>query len=793
MANPTRLARQKADQKANSLENIVDARPKTSRVYVLSEVGYDTDYFNPGAYENLLRMMSEDKDISGILVDGAVTRLDRPEFLNEALTYWDKSESECKEAGERILNRNQYRTMMEIQLGIVEERLKELKDRIPQAKKIVLSLHSEDVHYTASAMLNEMLIRGQLKIGESIEKLKTKKGNLKQTRKGYQKELDQFAKLDKLNRRQEKKQARMEKNIDTTSTKIDDIESKLKDLYEEQRLYREKKVRPAHQFFTKQFLSDFYRQYKTLCDSVGVELVTEHSVLDFDGMLIDYAHSRHSTWNPIKARDKQLAKSVHGKLKRLKGIDVILESGHFGIGYKQLQKLKDSPEETNFKNQSSYVSGTCDDHITIVMALPFEDHAAICEYAKGKKAIRMSGGKPMNTRKIAATDRYNNDGVTGLTILTKDEEGVVGTEWVQYQNFVDGSVLNQPEEYSIICASADEHLRSPESNPIVTDGWVGLYRRLLAEPVPFRGRKAFARGLLNAGDVGEANSRKWDHRYHRKRSPEELMQENIELLARFSPKSEEDVIALAMKMTNDAMGGSVESMSDILESVADYLDSFLEGSLEHSRMKWLVAATTGNHADNVLRDLGLRESDFFKQRLKARGVGFYEVGTPDYYRKDPAKDARVFLGGYSNARILNIPDYGLDTEGRPMFGPINLVVQHDPKGSGMNGVIGAGKNADADLSLAGHTHENKLRLYKTDENTFSVAYRLATLQGVSPTEKYYSYSVPRTQAAHQLVMPMPGDFSEKAIPAGYLREKGLESVRGKVKKEMKKSRRSKKR
>ncbi|MBN1543874.1 hypothetical protein JW898_00250 [Candidatus Woesearchaeota archaeon] len=762
-----------------SLEGIVgkhtsgERHTSGSRVYFLSEVGYDTAYFNAEAYERLVEVMSSDKGLTGILIDGAVTRLDRPEYLNDRLTFWDKSEEECKKAGEAVPNKEQYKMMMDVQLGIVEERLKELKSRVPHAGKVVLSLHSDDIQYTVSAMLNEMLIRCQAAIGDSITHLKSKKKSIQSDLKTMQKEYACIGDLPE----QAQQRSTLKGKIDLRAKKVDGIENKLQDLYQEQKLYREKRVRPAHQFFTQRFMNEIYGKYREMCDRLGVELVTSQSVVDFRGMVVDYAHSRNPTWNPVRTRDKALVKSVHGKLAKYEGIDVILESGHFGIGYKQLQKVRDHPDETNFKNQSSYDPETCDRHITVVMALPFEDQRLIGEYVKGRKAVRMSGGKPMNTRKIAATDRYNNDGVAGVTVLTKDENGIVGTEWIQYQNFADGSVLRQPEEYTIICASSDEHIGSPEESPIVRDGWVELYRLLVKNRTYFRGRQAAARGYINAGDVAEANSRKWDHRYHEKRDPHELMRENLRLLANFRPDSLDDVVALATKMTNDAMGGSVESMKVILERVADYFQRFLLPSLGSRGLKWAHVCTTGNHADAVLRDLGMRETDFFVQRLKALGVGVYEVGKPDYFKDDPQRGARVFVGGYSNSRGLNIPDYGLDIAGNVMFGPINLVVQHDPKGSGMSGVIGAGKNAGADVTLAGHTHDNRMKLYRTDDNRFGVAYKLATLQGVSPTEKYYSYSVPRTQAAQCLVMPMPGDFSEKAIPAHYLRDIGRSVLR----------------
>jgi len=760
-----------------SLEGIVDTHTSGerhtsgSRVYFLSELGYDTAYFNAEAYERLVEVMASDKELTGILIDGAVTRLDRPEYLNDRLTFWEKSEEECKKAGEAVPNKEQYKTMMNVQLGIVEDRLKELKRRVPHADKVVLSLHSDDIQYTVSAMLNEMLIRGQAAIGDSITHLKSKKKNIQNDLKVLQRDYAVLS-AGKGGAGDAGDTGALKRKIDMRAKKVEGIENRLQDMYQEQKLYREKRVRPAHQFFTQRFMNEIYGKYKEMCDRLGVELVTSHSVVDFGGMVVDYAHSRNPTWNPVRTRDKALVKSIHGKLGKYEGIDVILESGHFGIGYKQLQKVKDHPDETNFKNQSSYDPETCDQHITVVMALPFEDQRSIGEYVKGRKAARMSGGKPMNTRKIAATDRYNNDGVTGVTVLTKDENGIVGTEWIQYQNFVDGSVLRQPGEYTIICASSDEHIGSPEESPIIRDGWVELYRLLVENKTFFRGKQAAARGYINAGDVAEANSRKWDHRYHEKRDPQELMKENIRLLANFTPDSLDEIVSLATKMTNDAMGGSVESMTVILERVADYFQRFLLPSLESRGLKWAHVCTTGNHADAVLRDLGMRETDFFVQRLKALGIGVYEVGKPDYFKDDPQRGARVFVGGYSNARVLNIPDYGLDMAGNSLFGPVNLVVQHDPKGSGMSGVIGAGKNAGADVAIAGHTHDNRMKLYRTDDNRFGVAYKLATLQGVSPTEKYYSYSVPRTQAAHCLVMPMPGDFSEKAIPASYLRDIG---------------------
>ncbi|MFH1682156.1 MAG: hypothetical protein ABIA37_00005, partial [Candidatus Woesearchaeota archaeon] len=689
------------------------------------------------------------------------------EYLNEELSYWTRSEEECLAETENIPNKKQYKTMMEKQLHILEYRLREIKERVPQAQKIVLSIDSDDLQYTVSAMVNEMLLRGQKEISESIKTLRTERQELKNTYKQAQKDFNPELPTRKRNA--------LERRIKSHETKLTSLEDKIKDKEDEKKLYREKKVRPAHQYFTKRFLTKLYGKYKTLCSSLGIELITQPSQLNFDGLKIDYAHSRHRTWAVIKNREKSLLKSLHGSLDDYvkKGIDVLLESGHAGIGFKQIQKVKDCPAETNFKNQSSYSPEIGQDHLTIVLALPFEDQDRVSRFVRGGEPIRLSGGKPINTRKHAAVDRYQNGAVTGITILTKNEQGLIGTEWVQYHNFVNGSVLKQPNQYSFICASADEHIGSPEENILARDGWLALYKELL-QGTSFRGKEAQAKGYINGGDAAEANSRRWDHRYHEKRDPQKLIRENLQLLSNFKPENIEQVLQLALKMTNDARGGSVESMRVILERVADYYESFLNETLKKSDLKCAHLVTTGNHADAILRDLGLRETDFFVQRLKARGICTYEVGQPDYYQNN--LDARVFIGGYSNARILQVPDYGKDIQGKNLFGPINLVVQHDPKGHGGEGLIGAGKNVGADLSLAAHTHDSWLKVYKTRENQFSVAYKLATLQSVSPTEKYYASSLPRTQAAHCLIIPMAGDFSELALPASYLQKKGLEQL-----------------
>ncbi|MCX6778841.1 MAG: hypothetical protein NTU97_01255, partial [Candidatus Magasanikbacteria bacterium] len=175
----------------------------------------------------------------------------------------------------------------------------------------------------------------------------------------------------------------------------------------------------------------------------GVVLVKRPSILVFGDLTIDFAHSRYATWTPARARAGQLLKSLHGKKPKA---EVVLESGHSGLGYKQYQKLITGVEETNFQNAGHYDPKVDDGHVTLVLALPFEDQSKISQFMDGGEPIRMAAGKPIGSRGYAAFQRYKNDSVSGLTTITK-ENSLVGTEWIQYQNFVDGSVLNQPKKY----------------------------------------------------------------------------------------------------------------------------------------------------------------------------------------------------------------------------------------------------------------------------------------------------------------------------------------------------------
>lgn len=84
------------------------------------------------------------------------------------------------------------------------------------------------------------------------------------------------------------------------------------------------------------------------------------------------------------------------------------------------------------------------------------------------------------------------------------------------------------------------------------------------------------------------------------------------------------------------------------------------------------------------------------------------------------------------------------------------------------------------MALAGHTHETYVKTFNVGLNNFGIAYRLATLQGTTPTEKYYAASPPRTQAGHLFTMPTPRHFYEKTLPAPYLEKIAIAELVDKI-------------
>ncbi len=777
------------------------SKNRDQRVYFLSEIAYDAHFFNADAYENLVRFLEQDPDDIMLVIDGALTRLDRPEILNSLLTYWEKSEKECRKASDLVPNYEQSQRMLSVQMEILDKHLANLHERLPEAK-IVLCVDNDDTQYTVSRILLDLLVHRRAQINMAIkEMVKEKRGlaaEYKELRKEYRTKKFVSGKR-KAKRRMIKKQRRALKQMEAEI-----VASK-----QELTLYRAQKIRPTHQFVTAAFVKHLMEMYKEICIKHGVEFMDRPQVLRFgeseSDLTVKYAHSGHKTWMPVLHRDHSLVRSVLANQNKYNNLikqiaseaetqqfNVCVESGHHGIGFATLQKIKDHLQETNFKGNSAYdpVIAGLKDYVKICLAIPFEDQELIARFMENKEPVRMSLGKPGGTRSHEVFRRFHNGSVSGLFMLTKSvSDGLLWTRYIQYQDFKDGSVLNQPSRYFAAWVTSDEHLGSPEENPMVRDGLFALYKAHADNPFNFYGRPTELASFISGGDTAEATLIRWDRRYDDRRDPQELLQENIGKLANLDQENKEEILELAAKMVSDTMSGYPGSMRVMMERVARYYQQFLDITLSVSKSKWAHLSVPGNHADGALRQTGLRETDFFVRDVKAQGVGVYEVGLSDHYRADTMQGARVGLGGYGDARIIHIEDYGHGVDGEKLFGPISLLIQHDPEGPGTSGLVGAAEKVGADVALAGHVHENWVKLFRIGLNQFRVAYRLSTVQGVTMTEKKYASSPPRTQAAHCIIMPKPGDFAEKALPAAYLREVGVQYNLQKVEEEIAKQER----
>jgi hypothetical protein len=464
-----------------------------------------------------------------------------------------------------------------------------------------------------------------------------------------------------------------------------------------------------------------------------------------------------------------------------------VESGHHGVGGKVFQKISRNSSEMNFVN-NKFDPDTNAEYITLMSVLPFEDQEELGKYMSGREPIRMSGGKPMGTRKIAAIDRLKNGGVSGLSIIAKDKNGLMSTGWIQYKAFKDGSaLLNFPVSNVMpsILVTSDHHIGSKQENTAALKGLIRLYiKGLVASTGIFLlGQKIKLFGNVEAGDVVEANSAgKWDHRRESDRPRLDGTEYIIKMLSKLdiNNKSKEEVKEeifnkVIKNIDNFSRQGSNESMGVLLSWVADYCMEFISPALKESNLQYVHVSVAGNHSAGVLYKLDIGEMAYLAERLKALNIPFAESGGDG-----DTKQPRVFLGGFDIARVAFIENYGVGVDGANIFGPIRFLVQHDPKSRGSDGMVGAGKSANAGVTVAGHTHENKTCVYNTGYNTFSVAYRVSCTQGVDPTQMYYT-SVPRTSAGHIVCMPQKGIFFEITIPIEFLQELGREKIREEIK------------
>lgn len=750
-------------------------------VIFISEAGFDSEFHTQEAWDNLLAFIAGNPDIKVVVVDGAVSRLDRPEYLSaeKLLTYWNTSKEDAEKISEEIKNHEQYATMVQTQLQILEERLAELRKKCPTVK-MVLMADSDNASFSFTAMMNELMLIKQQTIFEKIQAFGASISGLKSKCRNLKARLT--AKLSP------SKAAKLEKSLKSAESNIGTERARKETLQEEQKLYRVKKVRPMHQVMTRELMETTYDSYRKLCSKLGINFVASHLLMVLEGeecLIIDYTHSRHYTWSALKNGGKKWFQGMHGKMARYleimrkatggKNVDAVVQS-HHGSGFKRTQRTRYQPDSLNFSDINRFDSKVTEEYLTFVGLPTFEDQRKVAAFLHGQRPDRLGvAGKPMGSRNNPAVDRYRNGGKTGVTVLTKNKLGLC-TQFISYDNFASSAILASRENYSAVAISSDEHIGHPAEDPLARLGFLVLYQQLLTNGMLFRGKSLRACGYINAGDLGEANSESWKHRPDHRLSADRALQKAFELCA-VKQENQEEMLKKVMDAATFAMSGLVENMGDMMEAVAEYLVPFLTLGLEHSDLKYVLCAVPGNHAANILSRHGLKELFAFEQRVKQMGVGIFEAGRSGESDNNDDPNVRVALGGYEVSLAINLQKYGLSKNGKPIFGPLNLFVAHDPKGENETGLVGALRNSNADLAIAGHTHEEWIELSNTEDNSWSVALRVPTLQKTTATEVKYANTPPRTSGALIIVMPQPGDFSEIFIDINTLRRLGMEDIK----------------
>ncbi|MEK9132416.1 MAG: hypothetical protein AAB606_01770 [Patescibacteria group bacterium] len=759
-------------------------------VCFVSEVGFGTEFFNEIAWNNLLKFINLNPDIKVVVVDGAISRMNRPEVLNEFLTYWHKTREEAEEISNNISNNEQYAILLRKMLDLVKVRIGELGKKCPQVK-VVLCECTDAMQHSFTFMLNYLLLIQSNNLGKKIKDVSSEINKNKAVCVKIQRRCKKYE--GRAGKAAQKMFAKLNVELEAHEAQIVKEKTERDGLIaEKQELYRVNKISPLHQVVTREFAEQISGELKQICDRMGVFFLDEPTTLVVGPLAIPYSHSRYSTWAVLgENRPRTLLKSFFGRmdnyvkevLEATGAREVVVVESHHGTGWKHTQRVKYQPDALNFSDSASFGSVVKDTFLHFLIPPTFEDQKKVDEFSHGHRHDRLgAAGKATGSRNSEAIDRRNKGGVTGIAVLTYDPELGVGTQFVEYNKFLDGSALVKRTEYPAIVVSSDEHMKSVTDDPAGRRGLITLAKRLADRGFQFRGVKAFVKGYVNAGDTGEANKENWRHHPEHSVNSEQVAKEIAVELANMDKNDLDAVARLTVKFSDYALSGSVENMDDILDAVGEYLMEFLQIGLAHSNLKYLVSVVPGNHIAGVLSRHGIKEPAYFIQKVRASGVKVFETGRPGQFVNNSDSKVRVAVGGYETAFALIIPKYGLDKNGKPMFGPINLFVIHNPKGSEASGIVGAGKNVGADLSVAGHTHDAYVKLWSTGPNKWGVAYRVGTLQKITPTEVVYASTLPRTSAAHIFIMPTPGDFSEFTLNINHLRALGMESLLDTIKK-----------
>ena len=594
-------------------------------------------------------------------------------------------------------------------------------------------------------------------------------------------------------------------DIEASENQIESLDVRIEGLEESFQNFREPETSPIYQRRVDDHVRQMYKRFYQLGKKHNVRIVTKPDILVFGSMVIDYAHDRGRTWQPMR-RVRRLAESYHGlmtdygknietMLKELEtsatGVDVVMESGHHGEFLARWQRLHLTTEEIRMDHVNTFYTGNNDGvkHVLFLAGMPFEPQDKIAKYLHREKPGRTRGGKPIASASHPVFIRNSKRSVSGITMIRKHQHGLMSVEPIMYDLFDNKQVL-EPFKAVMSQDDSDNHLNSPEMDPLGTLGTFALVKQLMKNPLELYGQKVYVGGVLNLGDLAEANSKAWKEATKFKRQWMDEVKEVPSRLVATDTTDYDAVLNTSLFFLNDMMGGANENLKLTMRGVLLFLKEKFLTVLNHSpaRLLDILAVLEGNHFANAVRDVGIQEHNTFEDwllTLKAAHEDFptewrkpfplkiIAGGEPQYYQSDVVKpEMVVHLGGYSSARQGVIEKYGVGHDGKLLVQKTyRLGLTHEP-----NAILNKARNQDADVIKSGHTHESYLAIDKSGDNKGRFIDQKPCTQRVSATELIYG-GLPRTAGVDLCVYSQPGRYFKMTIPMQHMRAIGLAQLR----------------
>lgn len=592
-----------------------------------------------------------------------------------------------------------------------------------------------------------------------------------------------------------------EVEINGTTERIKHFESNLEKVAKMFQDFREPETSSVYQVRVAKHVQRMYRRFYQLGKKHDIRIVIKPDVLVFGSLVIDYAHDRGRTWQPMPGRVKKLAEAYHGlmnshrdnvaaMLKELKkpvsNLDVVLESGHHGVFFARWQKDHLTAEEIRMHHVNTFNSDGSDGvkHTVFIAGMPFEPQDKIAEYLNRQKPARTRGGKPIASAHHPVFKRNMMRSVSGVTIIRKHQHGFISLEPIMYQLFRNKQVL-EPFKAVMSQDDSDNHLNSPEVDILGTVGTLAMNRQLMKNPLKLYGQKIYLGGTLNLGDTSEANSKVWKEATKFRRP---VMESVREISGRIIATNMADYNAVHETMlfiANHLVGGANENLKlNQREVLWFFKEKFLSVYQQSpARLRDILASLEGNHFANAVRDVGIKEFDLFEEWLrsmknlhedfpeeerKAFPLQILVGGQPQLLQTDASDpEIVVHLGGYGSARQWIIEKYGVGHDGKLLVQkPYRIGLTHEP-----NAVLNKARNANADVEKCGHTHESYLAADNSGFNMARFIDQKPCTQRVSATELLYG-GLPRTAGVDLCVYSQPGRFFKMTIPMEHLRRIG---------------------